>query len=208
MSAALMMSSEGITSNTSCPTSMVRHSDSPQTEQHGLLATLAPSHSSRGFPAIHTRFDWEGSAVNESLSISLVSRVIPICKGWSTFSSVATACCRPCCVAPHRSQVRPSESSSRCQTIGNDFIVDFLPSQIRLSGESRLGSGLELATWKIGAGAGERRRSRCLPFATFIVGGRGRGRRRVGPDGSEITSRSGASQSFHCRPSGAGLAEN
>lgn len=43
-----MISLSGTTSKLAAPTSIVRQSDSPHTEQQRLLPTLAPSHSSNG----------------------------------------------------------------------------------------------------------------------------------------------------------------
>lgn len=121
--AAFKISSNGIASNISLPTSIVRHSESPQTEQQRLAATFASSHSSMGFPAIQIRFDWDGSDLNDSLSISLISKVVLISRGRRTSSSFAMACCRPLYVSPHRTHVWPSGSTSRCQMIGRYFIA-------------------------------------------------------------------------------------
>lgn len=91
--AALMMSLSGIASNVATPTSTVRQSDSPQTEQQRLLPALAPSHSSMGLPAIQMRLDSEGSVLNESWSITRVSSVGSIPKGRSASLSLLTARC-------------------------------------------------------------------------------------------------------------------
>lgn len=71
--------------------STVRHSEVPQTEQQGLLPTLAPSHSSIGLPAIQMRLDSEGLALNELSSISLISRVGSMPNGRSDCLSFAIA---------------------------------------------------------------------------------------------------------------------
>lgn len=118
MSAAFSINSSGIASNTAPPTSTVRHSDSPQTEQHWLLPTSALSHSSRGLPEIQILFDEAGSPRNDSSCISFVSRVGSIPSGARTSVSIATARCKASNVTPQRSQVCPSGFTSLCQTIG------------------------------------------------------------------------------------------
>ncbi len=117
-----MINCEGIASKASFPNSMVLHSEWPQTEQHGVLATPALNQSSIALSPIQTRFDWEGSASKEVLSISLVSKDGSIPKGRRTSLSFSRACWSPSYVALHRSQVRPRASTSLCQTIGSDFI--------------------------------------------------------------------------------------
>jgi len=118
-----------MTSNAVPSTSIVRHADSPQTEQQQLLPTLAPSHSSMGLPAIQMRLDSEGLALNDSSSISLVSRVGSIPKGRSASLSLLMACCISRLVALQRSHVLHSELTSLCQIIGNDFIAMILSNQ-------------------------------------------------------------------------------
>jgi hypothetical protein len=103
--------------------STVRHGDVPQTEQQGLLPTLAPSHSSIGFPAIQMRLDSEGLALNASGAISRVSNRGSIPKGPSDCLSLSIARCISPKVASQRSHVLPSRLTSRCQTIGNTFMV-------------------------------------------------------------------------------------
>jgi hypothetical protein len=75
------------------------------------------------------RFDCEGSVSKEALSISLFSKLGAMPKGRRTSSSFARACWSSLYVSPHRSQVRLSESTSLCQTIGSDFVTtsQYLP---------------------------------------------------------------------------------
>jgi len=113
-------------SNVAPPTSMVRHSEVPQTEQHGLLPTLAPSHSSIGLPPIQIRFDSDGFALNVSLSTSLISRTGAMSNGRSASLSLSTARSICWCVALQRSQVLPSGLTSRCQRIGRE-VTTFSP---------------------------------------------------------------------------------
>lgn len=103
-------------------TSTVRHSDAPQTEQQGLLPTLAPSHSSIGLPAIQMRLDFEGFALNDLSSISLISRVGSMPNGRRDCLSFSNARCISRYVALQRSHVLPSELTSLCQRIGSGFI--------------------------------------------------------------------------------------
>lgn len=124
--AALIKSSAGIVSKVVPPTSSVRHSDSPQTEQQRLFPTFAPSHSSMGFPAIQIRFDSDGSALNESWSIARVSSVGSTSRGRSAFLSLPTARCISQYVASQRLQVFPSGLTSLFQIIGIVFISDCL----------------------------------------------------------------------------------
>jgi hypothetical protein len=100
-------SSSGIASNTSPPTSTVRHADSPETELQRLLPVLAPSHSSIGLPAIQMRLDSEGLAWNASSSISLVSRIGSIPRGFRVFFNLRMALCISFCVVPQRPHVSP-----------------------------------------------------------------------------------------------------
>lgn len=89
--AALRKSFSGMASKVNPATSTVRHADVPQTEQQGLLPTLAPSHSSIGFPAIQMRFDSEGLALNDFSSSSLISRLGSMPNGRSDCLSFAIA---------------------------------------------------------------------------------------------------------------------
>jgi hypothetical protein len=91
MSAALTIRSSGIVSNVLPPVSRVRQGRSPQTEQHGLLPTLAPSHSSIGLPAIQIRFDSDGSALKACSSSASVLRTGWMPSGRSAASSLASA---------------------------------------------------------------------------------------------------------------------
>jgi len=100
----------------------VRHSDVPQTEQQGLLPTLAPSHSSIGLPAIQMRLDSEGFALNDLSSISLISRLGSMPNGRRDCLSFSTARCISTYVALQRSHVLPPELTSLCQRIGSGFI--------------------------------------------------------------------------------------
>jgi hypothetical protein len=121
--AALRNNSSGTASNVVDPTFTVRHSDSPHTEQQRLLPTLAPSHSSMGLPPIQMRLDSEGLALKDSSSMALTSRVGSMPKGRSAFLSLPSARCISLWVASQRSHVFPSELTSLCQIIGNDFIT-------------------------------------------------------------------------------------
>lgn len=116
----------GITSNVAPSTSTVRHSESPQTEVQRLAPTSASSHSSRGFPAIQIRLDSKGCALKDSSPISLISRVGTMpCGRRISFSSL-TARVISWKVPWQRGHVSPSLSTSLCQTIGSDFILDLL----------------------------------------------------------------------------------
>ena len=64
----------------------------------------------------------QGLALNDFSSISLVSRVGCMSKGWSAFASFVTARCISWRVVSQRSHVCPSEVTSLCQTIGRDFM--------------------------------------------------------------------------------------
>ena len=116
-----MINSEGITSNELSAHSMVRHSASPQTEQHELLELCAPSHSSRGLSAIQIRLDWDGSCWKEALSIALDSSLGLMPRGGKTSSNVAIAFSSASRVPSHRGQVCPLGSTSLCHKIGNVF---------------------------------------------------------------------------------------
>jgi hypothetical protein len=59
--AALTIRSSGIASWVLSPISIVRQGRSPQTVQHLLAPTRAPSHSSNGLPATQMRLDSDGS---------------------------------------------------------------------------------------------------------------------------------------------------
>lgn len=114
----------GITSNVDPSTSTVRHSESPQTEVQRLARTSASSHSSRGFPAIQIRLDSEGCALKDSSSISLISRVGTIPWGRRISFSSLTARVISWKVPSQRGHVSPFLSTSLCQTIGSDFILN------------------------------------------------------------------------------------
>src|SRR5262245_51619040 len=120
-----MRSSLGIASNIVSSTSIVRHCESPQTEEQRLLATFAPSHSSNGRPAIQMRFDSDGLALNVSWSISLIVRTGSILRGRSFAASFLTACLASWCVALQRPHVSPSVTSL-CQMIGSLVLISVL----------------------------------------------------------------------------------
>lgn len=119
--AAFSINSVGITSKDSPPNSIIRHSESPHTEQHELVDDCALSHSSMGLSAIQMRLDWVGSSWKENLSISLVSRVGSIPKGCNDCFNFAKASSRLASVPPHRGHVSPVGSTSLCHTIARDF---------------------------------------------------------------------------------------
>lgn len=124
MSAAFMITASGMSSKTAPSTSIVRQALSPQTEQHLLLPTPAPTHSSIGLPAIQTRFDWAESLLNELSLISRVSRIGSMFSGSSASLNFMIALCRCWYVASQRGQVPPA-LTSRCQTIGNCLVPPF-----------------------------------------------------------------------------------
>ena len=102
MSAAFMITASGMSSKTAPSTSIVRQGASPQTEQHLLLPTPAPIHSSIGLPAIQMRFDWAEMLLNELSPISRTSRIGSTFSGSSAPLNFATALCRCWCVASQR----------------------------------------------------------------------------------------------------------
>ena len=89
--AAARKSSSGMDSKVVPPIATVRHSDVPHTEQHGLLPTVAPSHSSMGLPAIHMRLDAEGFALKVRSSSARISSCGSIPSGASDCLSFPTA---------------------------------------------------------------------------------------------------------------------
>lgn len=117
MSAAFMITASGMSSKTAPSTSIVRQGSSPQTEQHLLLPTPAPIHSSIGLSAIQMRFDWAGSFLNEPSLTSRTSRIGSMFSGLSASLNFTTALCRCRCVASQRGHVPPA-LTSRCQVIG------------------------------------------------------------------------------------------
>lgn len=119
-----MITASGISSRTASPITIVRQGSSPQTEQHLLLPTLAPIHSSIGFPAIQMRFDWAESFLNVPSLISRIFRIGSTFSGLSASRNFATAPCRCWYVASQRGHVPPA-LTSRYQTIGNCLVAAF-----------------------------------------------------------------------------------
>jgi hypothetical protein len=120
--AALTIRSSGIASWVLSPSSIVRQGRSPQTLQHWLAPTRAPSHSSKGLPAIQMRLDSDGSARKAASSMASGSSTGSMPSGRNAASSLLRAPTTFCCVEPQRGQVSPS-LTRRFQRMGRGVMT-------------------------------------------------------------------------------------
>ena len=122
---ALIINSSGIVSIVFLPINNVLHSESPQTLQHRLWPTAAPSHSSSGLPLIQIRFDWTGSFLNAVKSIVSDSKLACMPSSARAFWSFLNAVSMVSPVSLQRLQVWPASFTSLLHRIVNVFIVIF-----------------------------------------------------------------------------------
>src|SRR5262249_23827453 len=109
----------------------VRQSEVPHAEQHWLCPTVAPSNSSRGSSPIQIRLDSIGFFAKVCLSMTTSFNSTSNPNGVNDFASSLYASATLSHVWPHRPQVVPDSSTSRCQRIartvgGADLSLDLV----------------------------------------------------------------------------------